>query len=183
MLYDKQRDYEERLAARQARRDIWDQKTEQTSTLLVLNTLMFGCVFAIIVEGMPPAGQLCAPALCPPMAVHWCAIPVVLSLLVPRPHFMCAKSQGRSPRAGKEIKKKSYHTAPLATTGGLDKATAGHRFGMPRRALMRRYKLRTPSGVLHGFRPGDQLWFERANSWHIQIPIRRKAGKLGVGCQ
>ena len=34
LLYDKQRDYEERLAAREARRDMWDQKTEQTSTLL-----------------------------------------------------------------------------------------------------------------------------------------------------
>eukprot|EP01012_Entosiphon_sulcatum_P064795 TRINITY_DN93649_c0_g1_i1.p1 TRINITY_DN93649_c0_g1~~TRINITY_DN93649_c0_g1_i1.p1 ORF type:complete len:612 (+),score=73.39 TRINITY_DN93649_c0_g1_i1:23-1837(+) len=53
-IYSKQRMYDERLAAREARRDIWDQKTEKTGTLMVLNTLMFGCCFAIIVEGMPP---------------------------------------------------------------------------------------------------------------------------------
>eukprot|EP00668_Euglena_longa_P041753 GGOE01054994.1.p1 GENE.GGOE01054994.1~~GGOE01054994.1.p1 ORF type:complete len:558 (+),score=127.92 GGOE01054994.1:90-1763(+) len=54
LLYDKQRDYEERLAAREARRDMWDQKTEQTSTLLLLNTLMFSCLFNIMTQGFPP---------------------------------------------------------------------------------------------------------------------------------
>eukprot|EP00667_Euglena_gracilis_P005350 EG_transcript_5385 len=56
LLYDKQRDYEERLAAREARRDMWDQKTEQTSTLLLLNTLMFSCLFNIMTQGFPPDG-------------------------------------------------------------------------------------------------------------------------------
>eukprot|EP01083_Nonionella_stella_P092912 260239_1 len=42
------------LARRESLRDIWGQKNQKTQTLMIVDTLMFGCGFALVVEGIPP---------------------------------------------------------------------------------------------------------------------------------
>eukprot|EP00163_Fabomonas_tropica_P002316 TRINITY_DN1174_c1_g1_i1.p1 TRINITY_DN1174_c1_g1~~TRINITY_DN1174_c1_g1_i1.p1 ORF type:complete len:182 (+),score=28.99 TRINITY_DN1174_c1_g1_i1:34-579(+) len=40
-------------ARRENLRDVWSQRNRKAETLMITNTLMFGCFFAMIVEGMP----------------------------------------------------------------------------------------------------------------------------------
>lgn len=41
-------------ARKEASRDQWGQKSAGAQTLMIVSTLMFSCVFGILVEGMPP---------------------------------------------------------------------------------------------------------------------------------
>jgi len=42
------------LARREKRRDIWGQRVDENNTLLIIETVMFSCGFAILIEGQPP---------------------------------------------------------------------------------------------------------------------------------
>eukprot|EP00457_Paulinella_chromatophora_P008265 gb/GEZN01008296.1/.p1 GENE.gb/GEZN01008296.1/~~gb/GEZN01008296.1/.p1 ORF type:complete len:277 (-),score=21.15 gb/GEZN01008296.1/:470-1300(-) len=42
------------LARRESLRDIWGQRNQKLQTLMIVDTLMFGCGFAILIEGFPP---------------------------------------------------------------------------------------------------------------------------------
>ena len=74
------------IAVIQELRDIWDQKTEQTSTLLVLNTLMFGCAFGVLIEGMPPEsahpGWIVAFAFCLATSFVLLFVSIIVALML-----------------------------------------------------------------------------------------------------
>eukprot|EP00808_Paulinella_micropora_P000144 g45097.t1 len=44
------------LARRESLRDIWGQRNQKLQTLMIVDTLLFGCSFAVLVEGFPPYG-------------------------------------------------------------------------------------------------------------------------------
>jgi hypothetical protein len=52
LLHHKQQmDHAHETAMRENMRDVWEQKARKAETLLITNTLMFGCFFAVLVEG------------------------------------------------------------------------------------------------------------------------------------
>jgi len=54
MHHDQQIRLEIELARRDILQEMRDQKADKLETLMVMDTLMLGCSFAILVEGMPP---------------------------------------------------------------------------------------------------------------------------------
>lgn len=53
-LHYRQMSHDLDIARREAIRDVWSQRNQMTQTLMVVDTLMFACAFAITVQGDPP---------------------------------------------------------------------------------------------------------------------------------
>jgi hypothetical protein len=54
MHHKQQMTHATETARRENMRDVWEQKARKSETLLITNTLMFGCFFAVLVEGVLP---------------------------------------------------------------------------------------------------------------------------------
>ena len=53
-LHYEQMSHDLDIAKREATRDVWSQRNQLIQTLMVVDTLMFSCAFAITVQGDPP---------------------------------------------------------------------------------------------------------------------------------
>ena len=52
-LYATQREFAVDMARREALRDVWQQRNELTQTMLIVSTLLFGCTYTTLVDGVP----------------------------------------------------------------------------------------------------------------------------------
>lgn len=53
-LHFSQLSHDIELSRREAARDVWAQRSQHAQTLMVIDTLMFACAYAIVVQGDPP---------------------------------------------------------------------------------------------------------------------------------